>query len=267
MNDLSAAGLNETEAKTYKALLARKAWLPSELAKNVSETRTNIYKILDKLTSLGLAERLDEHKKLTYRAANPSRLLELSRELRAKREQAEQSLEANSHELIRQYVATQEQAAVQFFQGKNEIAKIFHEIANSKTRVLFLHTRAGIDFYGFNYMHDLRMLAVDAGVKRYALAPDSDKSPMNYKEMDKKANLIRTWLREEDYTAQVEWGVFDDKLYIISYGNEALGMIIESSQIAVAFRQIYALIDQGEKAQSWHTTLPLGGKPAVKPFS
>lgn len=257
MNELSAAGLSETEAKTYKALLTRKAWLPSELAKNVSETRTNIYKILDRLVALELAERLDEHKKLHYRAGNPTRLLELARELRRERERAEQYLESTAHELMRDYVKTHEQAAVQFFQGKDDIVNIFNEIAHAKTPVLFLHTRAGIDFYGFNYMHNLRMLAVEAGVQRFALTPDSIEAPLDYKQNDKQYKLRRTWLREEDYTAQVEWGVFDDKIYIISYGQEALGMIIESRQIANAFREIYALLEQGERAQPWHAELPI----------
>lgn len=264
MEDLSAAGLSATEAKTYKALLTRKSWLPSELAKNVQETRTNMYKILDKLTGLGLAERLDEHKKLHYRATNPARLLELARELRAKREQAEQSLEASSHELMRQYVATQEQAAVQFFQGKEEISSIFEEIASSATPVQFMSTVSGIDFYGYDVMHNLRMLAVHNKVKRYALTPDTRLATVDYNDTDKLFHLKRTWLQDNDYTAPVEWGVFDDKLYIISYGSEALGMIIESPQIARAFRQIYALLDRGQRLLPDYTSLPRLAHHAAK---
>lgn len=268
MDDLSAAGLNQTEAKTYKALLTRKQWLPSELAQTVSETRTNVYKILDGLVAQGLAERLDEHKKLHYRAANPARLLELARDIRTAREQAEQTLQANSHELMRQYVATQEQAAVQFFQGKVEIARIFEDIAHAKTSVKFLHTLAGSDFYGYDYMFGLRQLAVSAGVKRSALAPDTNVGTSNYKATDAKLLLNRTWLRAEDYTAPVEWGVYDDKLYIISYDSEALGMVIESPQIANAFRQMYRIMERGQKAQPWYDTLPtLAGKPESLPTS
>jgi sugar-specific transcriptional regulator TrmB len=74
MTNLSAAGLTETEAKFYTALLEKKTWLPAELAKFVNETRTNSYKILDKLVEQGLAERFDQNKKLHYRAVNPAQL-------------------------------------------------------------------------------------------------------------------------------------------------------------------------------------------------
>ena len=64
MINLSAAGLNETEANVYQTLLSKKLWKPSDLAKSVGETRTNIYKILDRLVELGLASRLKQRNSL-----------------------------------------------------------------------------------------------------------------------------------------------------------------------------------------------------------
>jgi sugar-specific transcriptional regulator TrmB len=265
MDELSAAGLSGTEAKTYKALLTRKEWLPSELSQTVQETRTNIYKILDKLVGLQLAERIETSKKLRYRATNPARLLELAREIRSMHEHAEQSLEASSHELIRQYVATQEQAAVQFYQGQPEIATMFQEIARSKSPIRFMLSNAAIDTYGFSYMHELRMLAVKAGIDRFAITPDVEQAPKNYKDTDPLFKLRRTWLPPEDYTAAVEWGTFGNKMYIISYGSEALGMIIESPQIAEAFQQVYKLIDKSQRARDNYSQLPRNAQAIVTP--
>lgn len=264
MEDFSAAGLTDTEAKVYKALLTRKEWLPSELAQNVNETRTNIYKILERLTDAQLAERVETQKKLRYRAQNPARLLELAREKRRQHDQAEKELEIAAQSLVHDYIAVHEQPAFQFFQGKNEIKQIFLDIAAAKTPVSFVSTIAGIDFYGFDHMHHLRMLAVNAGVKRAALTPDTSLATSTYRDTDKLFGLTRTWLQSDDYTSPVEWGVFDDKLYIISYGNEAMGVVIESPQIAEAFKQLWKLIDRGQKAQPWYDQLPkLAQKPAI----
>lgn len=264
MTNLEAAGLSETEAKVYTVLLSRPDWQPSVLAQFVDETRTNTYKILDRLVELRLADRYDKAKKLHYRAANPSRLIELAQELRERRISAEQALELNVQQLTQAYIKANEQPGVRFYQGEAAIGDIFKDIAKASEEVLFVHTAAGADFYSFKTMHNLRMLAANAGVKRRALTPDNESATKNYKETDSKVLLSRTWLKKDDYTAPVEWGVFDDKLYIISYGKEALGITIESQQIADAFKQLYGLIDRGQKLLPNYRSLPLHAKAKGK---
>lgn len=256
MTTLQAAGLSETEAQVYEALLTQTEWQPSALAKNVSETRTNMYKILDRLVVLGLAQRFDKNKKLHYRATNPSRLVELAHELRAKREKSEKELELSVQDLTRTFVKTHEQPGIRFYQGKEEIKEIFSELAQSSEPIKFIHTPAGIDFYEYDHMHNLRMLAVNAGVERIALTPDTPLATSDYQETDSLFHLTRTWLGQNDYTAPVEWGVFEDKLYIISYGQEALGVVIQSVQIAGAFKQLFKLLERGQHAQPWYDSLP-----------
>ncbi len=257
MNKLHAAGLSDTEAKTYESLLSRAAWQPSELAKTVGESRTNMYKILDKLVSLGLAKKFDQDKKIHYAAVNPGRLLELAHARRQAQEQAEKELQVHSQQLIRSYVKTHEQPAITYYQGKDEMREIFDVIENANEEIVFVHTVAGIDFYGFDFMHQLRMRAVKSGRTRRGLTPDTALATVDYKEKDALVNLTRTWLKAEDYTAPVEWGAFDDKLYIISYGEDALGMVIQNQQIADAFKQLFALLERGQHALPDYGSLPL----------
>ncbi len=264
MINLQAAGLTETEAKTYTALLSQAEWQPRKLALFVEETRTNMYKILDRLVELGLAERYDKAKKLHYRATNPSRLLELAHELKATREHAEKELELSVQSLTHEFIKANDQPGIRFFQGKDEIRTIFEELAHSSEPVSFVHTLAGIDFYGYDHMHELRMLAVKAGVKRSALTPDTGLATADYKETDALFHLTRTWLQDEDYTAPVEWGVFENKLYIISYGQEALGVMLESEQVAEGFKQLFKLIERGQRAQDWYSQLPRLAKRKAK---
>lgn len=269
MEDLSAAGLSVTEAKTYRTLLSRQQWLPSELAKSVNETRTNVYKILDKLVEYKLAVRLENTKKLRFKAVNPARLLELAREYRLRQERAERSLELQAQDLMADYVKVHEQPGVTYYQGRAEIGKIFEAIAASAEEVVFIHTLAGIDFYSFEVLHDLRMLAVKSGVSRRALTPDNSEATSNYAESDPHMLLQRTWLKPNDYTAPVEWGAFEDKLYVISYGQEAMGMVIENQQIATSFKQLFGLIERGQHLLPNYDQLPkLAGRTGLtRPFS
>lgn len=259
MIDLQAAGLTPTEAKCYEALLRVPDTKPSDLAKIVHETRTNCYKVLDKLCVYELAERFEKGKINYYRATNPARLLQLARERRAAQERAEAQLETHVTALTREYVKTHEQPGVRHYNGRDGIAALYADQVAAGKPIHFINTLAGIDFYTYDHMHNLRMLAVKAGIPRYALTPESDLLPADYQAKDAEYLLHRTWLRADDYTAPVEWGVYGDKTYIISFGTEAMGMTIESPQIADSFRQLFTLIDKGQRTQPWYDSLPRRG--------
>lgn len=241
MDDLSAAGLSATEAKTYKALLARKSWLPSELAKNVQETRTNMYKILDKLTGLGLAERLDEHKKLHYRATNPARLLELARERREAHEHAEKALQLSSEDLMRTYIKANDQAGVRQFQGKEGMKQVFTDMIAAGKPIYLVRSPEDVRFYDEAFFAKFRKERAAAGITTHALTPDLP-SANHDPAVDIANKFIRTWLPADAYTASTEWNVYGDKLAIISYGSEATATVIESPAIAESFRQLYKLL-------------------------
>ncbi len=255
-DEFLAAGLNTTETKAYSTLLEKSEWKPADLAKVINETRSNMYKILDKLVSLGLARRFDKAKKLHYQATNPSRLLELARQERTSRERAEKQLELNVQNLLTQYMKVHEQPGVSFYQGKKELKNIYLDQVNSGEEIYIIRPDYNMDLYDFKFMSEIRHMARKAGLKRYAITPDREMAPVNYKESDPFMLLERTWINAGEYTAPVEWNIYGNKLAIMSFGNEAMGMIIESPQIAEAFRQIYKLIDVGLRRDPDYNKLP-----------
>jgi sugar-specific transcriptional regulator TrmB len=256
MIDLTAAGLTAKEAKCYAALLEKREWKPAELARSVNETRTNCYKILDNLVACKLAERFDKDKKLHYRAVNPARLLEMAREQRSSYEKAERVLENESRQLIQKFYKTQEQPGVRYFQGEKELKDIYMDQIEAKQPIYIIRPDYNMDIYDFSFMSDIRHLARKAAIPRFAITPDRPKAPKNYRESDPYMLLDRTWLPAGDYTAPVEWNAYGDKLAVMSFGQEAMGMLIESSQIAEAFRQLYQLLERGLRHRSDYEELP-----------
>lgn len=256
MDNLSAAGLNETEAKCYIALLEKRFWKPSELAIRINETRTNCYKILDKLVEYGLAKKFDKSKKLHYSAVSPARLSELARAQRKAFEKSEQELTLSAEHLFTKYFKVHEQPGVQFYQGKKELKQIYLDQVHSGETIYIIRPDYNMDIYDFDFMSEIRHMARKAGLQRYAITPDREKAPLNYKKSDPYMLLTRTWMDAGQYTAPVEWNVYGDKLAIMSFGNEAMGMIIESPQIAKAFRQLYKLIDKGLRLDPNYKKLP-----------
>lgn len=256
MLNLAAAGLTATEAKCYTVLLEKKDWKPANLAKYVNETRTNCYKILDKLVEYKLAERFDKDKKLHYQATNPTQLLELARNHRINREKSEKELEQGAQELIQSYFETHEKPGVRYFQGEAELKDIYFDQIKTNQPIYIIRPDYNMDLYDFEYMSEIRHMARKAGIQRYAITPDRDKAPKNYKESDPYMILDRTWLPAGDYTAPVEWNAYGDKLAVMSFGNEAIGMIIESPQIAESFRQLYRLLEDGLRSRPNYDKLP-----------
>ena len=190
--------------------------------------------------------------------------LQLSRERHAEQVKSERELEIHVQSLAGMYSKSHEQPGVRYYVGKEEIKEIFAEQVKVGKPINFIHTISGIDFYGYDQMHLIRMMAVKAGIPRYALTPDTAKATMDYKETDGRFLLNRTWMQENDYTAPVEWGSYGDTTYIISFGKEALGMTIESPQIAESFRQLFAMLDRGQRAQPWYGELPRLAQKAAK---
>lgn len=257
---LEAAGITGSLAKAYIALLSVSDITPATFAKQINESRSNTYKLLDELVECGLATRGDIGKKLHYRAENPSHLLTIARERKDKLELEEKQLQASVPDLVKQYYKTHEQPGVRFYQGKDGIKEIYLEQLQEAKPIQFLKTRADIEFFGFQFMHEMRNLAPKAKIKRKAFTPDAPETPINIQESDKQMLLERTWYLSDDYTAPVEWSVFGNKVSVISFGKEAVGMVIESTQVAESLRQIFALLDEGLRRRPGYKKLPTRGE-------
>jgi len=78
-------------------------------------------------------------------------------------------------------------------------------------------------------------------------------------ESDKLMLLHRTWIHAQDYDEPVEWVAYGDKLAIISFGKEIVGIVIQSPQMAEAFRKIYKLLDSTIRLRSDYNELPKKG--------
>lgn len=257
---LSAAGIQGSLAKAYLALLELETISPSVFATQINESRPNTYKLLDELVERGLAKRFDIGKKLHYQAESPAHLLTLARERKDAIEAEEAQLKTAVPGLLKQYYKSHEQPGVRFYQGKDGIKEIYLEQIEEAKPIQFMKTRADIEFFGFQFMHEIRNMAPKAKIQRRAFTPDAPETPVDIAESDKKMLLERTWYLQEDYTAPVEWSVFGNKVSIISFGKEAIGMVIESAQIAESLRQMFGLLDEGLKRRPGYKKLPKRGE-------
>ncbi len=240
---LRKAGLTESQAKGYLALIEHGALTPAELAEKTDESRTNGYMICEKLEKLGLATKKDG-KQAIYTAAHPSTLETLAERRRKVVQRNEQEVKQGINPLIDLFYASTEQPGTRTLQGIEGIKSVYDDTLRVKTKEIYLlRTTADEVDLGIDYLDNYRNSRAVANIHTYALTPDT---PIARKHQtsgeDNRALFHRTILTKGMYTAPVEINVYDDKVALITYGESQMATIITSPPIAEAMRQIFRLL-------------------------
>jgi sugar-specific transcriptional regulator TrmB len=250
-------GLNPTQAKAYLALMHNGKLTPPELAKITGEARTNAYSVLDQLVELGLAKKTEVKKKFQYQLENPVALEKLVKYHRDEALERERSVKNAMPALLNYFYTYSEQPGVRFFQGKDGVIEMYKDKMRTVKTISMVRSPADLDFFGdFEGIARIRRKFNSSSISRHMITPDSKEAHVDWKNNDKNHGNTRTWLKKDDYTAPVEWSVYGDKVGIISFGEEAMGLIIESPQIAESFRQLLKLAELGSKLQDNYQKLP-----------
>jgi sugar-specific transcriptional regulator TrmB len=242
MTNLTAAGLSATEARCYEQLLTKTDWQPADLAQTVGEARTNVYKVLDRLVALGLAEKFDRAKKIHYRAGNPQLLLEMAQAKRQAMLEHETALQEQVGHLTKQYFMVADQPGVRFYQGKERIQAVFEDMLATKQDIYLIRSPYDDRFYDEAFFDSFKKRRASLGINTHIISPDIPSSvhdPIH----DRLHNMFRAWVPADAYTAPVEWDIYSDKVAIISYGQEAFATVLESPQIAESLRQLFKLVE------------------------
>jgi sugar-specific transcriptional regulator TrmB len=234
-------GLTNPQAKAYITLVQSGRTTPPELAERIKESRSNTYKVLDTLVDIGLVVRHEDNKKLQYSAANPIALENFALQARNRALAEEQKIKSAMPALFNFFFTHNEQPGIRFFQGKEGLNQVFNDIIRTGKDEYFIRSPSDVEFYESDFFTKFRKRQSNAGIKTYAITPDVPSANHN-PAIDIANNFNRTWIPKESYSAKVEWKAYGDKVAVISYGEVAVAMIIDSPQIAESFRQIFHLI-------------------------
>lgn len=240
-------GLTASQAKAYLNLMQFGLLTPPLLANKIKETRSNTYKILERLEELGLATKDKTSSKLAYRATNPIALEALAQEQRNAALEREQQVKQALPKLLSFFYTYSEQPGVRFFQGKEGIQEIFNDMLRTRQTIYLVRSPADVSFYDESFFQQFKRKRAKLGIETHAITPDVA-SANHDPTIDADNLFIRTWIGADQYDSSVEWNTYGDKLAIISYGEEAIGMIIESPQIAASFRQLFSLLRMAQSS-------------------
>lgn len=259
---LQQAGLTKAEAAIYTILIKNSPATPPKLADLAGESRTNTYKLLDSLEAKGLVARDDTQKKLRYWANNPSNLLENLKKQRADMEAAEKRYQDSLPAMMAEYFKHSAQPSIRYFHGVDGVKQVYQDQLDDAQPITFTMSYGIRKFFGEAGMHIIRNEYPKRGIERKVFSADvaHDLDPtwqtIAVDESDKLMLLDRVWIDNDDLKGPVEWGVYGDKVSIISLGTEIVGMIIESPQIADSMREIFALLERKIKQDPDYKNYP-----------
>lgn len=255
INDLVATGLNTTQAEAYALLLEQGSVAPPHLASKLKLSRTNAYKVLDQLTELGLARREEIKKKYIYFPDNPLALTNLVAEQRNLATAREEAVKSVMNDLLASYHQHTEQPDIAVVTGHDAVVDAYHQQIQLLKPIYFLRSRSDITSLGFDAMHEIRVKPARHGIKRHGITPDMTTGPVN-PSGDKRSNLERTWCKQEDYSAPVEWSVSGSTLLIVLFGSEPHAITITNPIIAESFLQIWKLLRNCLHTSPYYKHLP-----------
>lgn len=243
---LEDIGLTNTQASAYKALVESGPLTAPALAKLVGESRTNGYKVLDKLVEIDLATKQPHGGKFRYAATSPTALEQFIHAQAEQIRQKERQLNTELPHMLDYFFAHSEQPSIRYFQGVDGLKQIFKDMLQTGQDIYLLRSPADNDALGKEFFDEFKKKRSLLGIHTYILAVDIPSATHDVEE-DFRNKMHRTWLNPEVYTGSVEWNIYDNKVALISYGQEIMGIIIESPQIAESFRQVFQLASTSSK--------------------
>lgn len=250
---LTQMGLTPAQARTYLELVKAGSLTPPQLAKKIGESRTTAYMALARLEEVGLAKKSEKAKKATYEPASPSALAGFLTKRQQELARVEESYRDALPNLLSYYYTFRGKPGVKFFEGEDGLEKVYEDILRTREPVDIVQTPADEQYFGSVTESDSilrkyldKRAALDI---RSQMLTSATSGPKGWsKKDDERLKRVVTPFPPTAYTAPVELSVYGNKISFISFGDETIGTIIESPQIAQAMRELYAMAQVGARA-------------------
>lgn len=237
---LLQTGLTSSQAEILSYLYQHKKAKASEIAKKAKRSRTIIYKETETLIRLNLIRKIDKPNEPTFFwAKHPSALQKLIKKREQQVQNTKRLLRDSLPEIIGSYNLISNQPGIRFYEGIKGLKEIYKEILNDKKKLYLVRTA-----YEPVYNSKIAPIVeefIEKRIKRKIKVTAIIPSDVDNKEKDARWLLKRFNVDKNMYTAPVEIDIFGDKVAILSFGDELVGTIIESKQIAQSLKQIFTL--------------------------
>jgi sugar-specific transcriptional regulator TrmB len=226
---LISLGLTDKESKVYLAATEAGTSPVSQIAQKAGINRVTTYDILEKLKQRGLISHFTKKQIKYFTATKAETLLE-------EFEKRTNSLRVALPKL-KKLTGETAHPRVRYFEGLEGIKAIYADTLTSKTEILNYSNSEEIRKNWPKY--DTEYVEKRAKKKILLKGICHDEHGKKVHELDQKYFREMRLLDPTQFNFTNEINIYDDKVAIISFKDELIGMIIESAEIANSQRAIF----------------------------
>lgn len=239
-NTLILLGLTSKEIKFFITCFTIGPTTINEIKKAARLERSTAYLIAEDLLKRGLIEEDFKNYKKTLRTIEPKDLLRLVSA--RQRVLGRQEIELKDHlgELNSLYQASEVRPKVRVFQGNKGLMSVQEDILSSRTEIL-LWTNQKTEHQFFTDLYHENFIAnrIKRNIPIKVLAVNNKQG----KQLQRQdvVSLRETKLLPESTVFSPETYVYDNKVAILDYNKDIIGIIIESEPIAASQKAVFNL--------------------------
>lgn len=218
----------------------------SEIAKKIKRSRAIVYKEVEELEKMGLVNKKEKPGRVAvFSAGHPSLLKKLIEKKEAQLKKDKNLLDSYLPDIVSSYNLNHNRPGIRFYEGVNGLKEIYEEILDEGKDFYLIRTAYEPIYNNVvaPIVEDFIKERVERKIKVSAIVPsDIDDTAKDALWLMQRFNVDK-----EMYTAPVELDIFGNKVAILSFGEELVGVVIESKQIAQSLKQIFVLASFASK--------------------
>ncbi|EKE12103.1 MAG: Transcriptional regulator, TrmB [uncultured bacterium] len=237
INSLEKLGLSKKEARLYLISLETGPATVAKLAQKSGLKRGTIYEFLGEMVEKGLLEVSISGKRKLYSGTEPKKLQKII-------DRQKDILESLLPDLSLLTSTGPNKPKIKFYEGKEGILKAYYEI---------LDLPDGSEVIGFATLGEIYKIFTRSDVDKYVkkraakrikekLIMPTDEYSESHSQDNKKEWRETLLIPRSKFFITNEINVYQNKVAIVSLGEEKVAVIIESQQIADTQRAIFNLI-------------------------
>lgn len=237
LNQLKKLGLSEKEARLYLISLETGPSTISKLAQKSGVKRGTIYEFLDEMIEKGLLEVTISGKRRLYAGVEPKKLQKMI-------DRQKDILESLIPDLSLMTSANPAKPRIKFYEGKEGILKAYYEILDlpdGSEVVGFATFEAIFNLFPKSAFDNYVKKRVAKKIKQKLIMP-ADEYAVNHTVDNKKEYRETLLIPKDKFFITNEINIYQNKVAIVSLGEEKVAVIIESKQVADTQRAIFNLL-------------------------
>lgn len=248
---LKKIGLSNEETEVYLSLLNSGTVTASQIAKQTSVKRTNVYNICDSLITKGLVTKKALARGMAFTPLSPDHLSPLAMQLEQRIHNAMTSLENILPSLKEQYKLIDERPIITVYEGIEGLKKIYKNILEEKDDILLLRSyyddkRIDLDAIVMAQIKN----QVKTGIHVRTITPLENSTKEVFLKHDTPNLVKRHIIHSTQFELPSQIIVYKNKVAMISLKKDIVATLIDNKDISDTFRMLFDFM--WEKTEKEH---------------